>query len=467
MEALRGGLLIVDDEKSVRFTLSEALREDGHTVFTAADGGECFEILQKESVDLVILDQNLKETGEDGLDILSRVREKHPDVTVIMLTAFARFDAALEAGRRGCYQYIKKPPDLDQLRLTIQSALHAAGWRRQAERLKEEQRQAFGTGAILGRSQKLQDLLEKVRKAARSATSTVLLWGETGVGKELLARTLHDHSPVSAGPFVDLNCSAIPEQLLESTLFGHEKGAFTDARAQQKGLFELANGGTLFLDEIVEMSLPLQAKLLRVLETKTFRRVGGTADIQVRTRIVAATNKDLHKEVDAGRFREDLYYRLTVIPIHVPPLRERREDVPALADYFVAHFGRELGRPVTGISPEAMAILQSYPWPGNVRELRNLIERIVLMESGEVIRPEHLPPAILEQAEAAPRRTVEEKLKGPGRAPTLADAERVAIEAAMEAAGGNKTRAAEILGISRQTLRTKLKEYGMQEVPAD
>ncbi len=462
-----GVILIVDDEKSVRFTLSEALREDGHTLFAAGDGAECHEILGRSPVDVVLLDQNLKESGESGLDILSQIREKHPDTVVVMLTAYGRFADALEAGKRGCFQYLAKPPDLEQLRLVVRSALASSNWRRQAERLREEQRRHYGTAPIIGRSQKLRELLEKIRKAARSATSTVLVWGETGVGKELLARHLHDLSPVAGGPFVDLNCSAIPDQLLESTLFGHERGAFTDARAQQKGLFELANGGTLFLDEIVEMGLALQSKLLRVLETKSFRRVGGTADIHVRTRIVAATNKDLRRAVDEGRFREDLYYRLTVIPIFAPPLRERREDVPDLMDYFIDRFSKELGRMVTGVAPEAMEILMSYHWPGNVRELRNLVERIVLMESGETIRVDHLPASLLEQAPVPARPMLEEKLKVPSRAPTLADAERVAIETAMDAAKGNKTRAAEILGISRQTLRTKLKEYGMQEVPSE
>ena len=464
---LRGTILVVDDDKSVRFTLAEALREDGHAVQAAADGAECHEMLAREAIDVVFLDQNLKESGESGLDILTQIRDKYPDTVVIMLTAYGRFADALEAGKRGCYQYLAKPPELEQLRLIVRNALAASNWRRQAEMLRDEQRRLYGTASIHGRSQKLLELLDKIRRAARSATSTVLLWGETGVGKELLARHLHDQSPVGAGPFVDLNCSAIPDQLLESTLFGHEKGAFTDARATQKGLFEMANGGTLFLDEVVEMGLPLQAKLLRVLENKTFRRVGGTTDIHVRTRIIAATNKELRREVDASRFREDLYYRLTVIPIHVAPLRERSEDVPDLVKYFVAHFSKELGRPISGVAPEAMDALVAYHWPGNVRELRNLIERIVLMESGDIIRLDQLPASLLEQAPVPASGSMEERLRASGRVPTIAEAERMAIEAAMEAARGNKTRAAEILGISRQTLRTKLKEYGMQEIPAE
>jgi transcriptional regulator with PAS, ATPase and Fis domain len=304
----------------------------------------------------------------------------------------------------------------------------------------------------------MKKVFETVKKAASTGSSTVLLQGETGVGKELLAREVHDLGSTADGPFVEVNCSAFPENLLESELFGYEKGAFTDAKKPKRGLMEMANGGTLFLDEIGEMSLGLQSKLLRALEGKRFRRLGGTTDIHVDTRIVAATNRDLRSLVEQQKFREDLYYRLDVIRIMIPPLRERPEDVPPLVEYFVGNFNRELSKTVKGATDEAMGLLMAYRWPGNVRELKNVLERAILLESEEWILPEHLPVEIVGSAGSGVQ-VLEARLHGEGGVTTLAQAERVAIEMALAHAGGNKTRAAEALGISRQTLRTKLKEY--------
>jgi two-component system, NtrC family, response regulator AtoC len=325
-------------------------------------------------------------------------------------------------------------------------------------RLRDVDRRRTGSRLILGPGSRMNRLVDTVAKVAQSGSSTVLLQGNTGVGKELLAREIHDRSPRRDAPFVEVNCSAMTETLLESELFGHEKGAFTDAKRLKKGFMELAHGGTLFLDEIGEMSANLQAKLLRAFELKRFRRVGGETDLHVDARIVAATNRDLKEMVAQGRFREDLYFRLNVIRIDVPPLRERPEDIPALVDHFVGHFNREFGKHVKGPNQEALDLLLAYAWPGNVRELRNVIERSILLESEETILPEHLPLEIV-GAGGSGAKVIQTSIHAEGSIPTLADVERMAIQYALEQTGGNKTLAAKKLDISRQTLRTKLKDY--------
>jgi DNA-binding NtrC family response regulator len=318
---------------------------------------------------------------------------------------------------------------------------------------------------MLGESPGFRRAIQQLDKAAKSTAATVLIQGETGSGKELMARYLHERSPRAAGAFVDLNCSAIPEQLLESQLFGHEKGAFTDARHFRKGLFDLADGGTLFLDEIGEMAPPLQSKLLRVLETRTFRRVGGQAEVSVDVRIVAATHRDLKKQVADGRFREDLYYRLNHVPIAMPPLRERKEDIALLATHFIARFCAEHGRAPARLHPDALRAMSAYPWPGNVRELRNVIERVLLLEAEDEIRPEHLPAELTGLAPVAGARGAAAGASPfpPGVVRPLVEIEQMAIAHALEVCSNNKTRAASMLGISRQTLRTKLKELRMDD----
>jgi DNA-binding NtrC family response regulator len=452
-------LLIVDDEESIRVSLAAALSDDSTTVLTAANGGEALAALASEMIDLVLLDQKLKESGEDGIEVLREIRRRHPDVVTIMMTAYGRIDSAVEATKLGCFQYITKPLDVHQLRLLIASAVSTSRLQREVEVLRKQQEKVFSSSVRFGPSAPTRALLEHVRKAAASPTSTVLIRGETGVGKELIARQIHTMSPVAAGPFVDFNVSAVPENLVESELFGYEKGAFTDARSNKRGLFELADRGSLFLDEIGEMPLSMQAKLLRVLETKSFRKLGSTVDVRVQVRVIAATNKDLLAEVEAGRFREDLYYRLDVIPVVVPPLRERPEDVPVLAQHFLDQFSRELGRGLRRIAPAAMDLLTAYPWPGNIRELRNLMERLVLMTVGADVLPEHLPPHII--AGSSPGRggrPAPGGNSGGERLATLEEIERAAIQQTLARVGGNKTKAAEALGISRQTLRAKMKE---------
>jgi len=458
----RTRILVVDDEESIRISLSEALSDEATRVKTAIGGEEAFAILDEGDIDLVLLDQRLSATREDGLELLARMRRDHPAVVVIMMTAYGRFESAVEAARLGCYQYIAKPLDLQQLKLLIRNALSTMALGREVRRLRAEQRRRFATEKIIGASAELEGFLEDLRKVARSRSTTVLLRGETGVGKELAARQIHALSPVAAGPFVDVNCSAVPDQLLEDELFGHERGAFTDAKRSKEGLFELAHGGTLFLDEIAEMAPKLQAKLLRVLESKCFRRVGGTADIQVAVRILAATNRDLQAEVADGRFREDLFYRLAVVPLTIPPLRERRDDIPPLVKTFLDQFNREMGRAIREITPAAMELLVAYDWPGNVRELRNLVERVVLMAGASRIDVGDLPEQVRLRRPGPRRAPASGTLFGGDRVPTLEEVERAAIEHALGHLARNRTRAARALGISRQTLRTKIQKYELE-----
>jgi DNA-binding NtrC family response regulator len=453
------GILVVDDERTLRFALEEGLSEEGYRVGTVGDIASALEILSREEFHLALLDQKLPDGS--GLDLLKEIRVRHPDMKIVMMTAFGKFENAVEATKAGCYDYIGKPFELDHMKLVIKNALSQTRLTEEVTRLRLAERRRAGSTLIVGGSSKLAKVFETIRKVAQTGSSTVLLQGETGVGKELLAREIHDLGPFHDGPFVEVNCSAVAENLLESELFGYEKGAFTDAKRTKKGLMEVANGGTLFLDEIGEMSLALQAKLLRALELKRFRRVMGVSDIVVETRIVAATNRDLRTLVQQEKFREDLFFRLNVIQVQVPPLRDRVEDIPPLIDHFVGMWNRDLGRNVKGPSDRALELLLAYRWPGNVRELKNVIERAILLESDEWILPEHLPVEIVGAAGGSSA-VIETMIKSETGIVTIAAAERMAIEKALEQAQGNKTKAAEWLGISRQTLRTKLKEYRIE-----
>jgi two-component system response regulator AtoC len=449
-------LLIVDDERTLRFSLGEWARDVGIRPLEASGGREALAALRANSVDAVLLDLKLGE--EDGLEVLKRLREEDPALPVIMLTGHGTVSHAVQATRLGAYDFILKPPDLDHLGIVIRRALERA----RLEREVQHHRAGAGEAVqLVGDSPGLQRVLTQLDKAARSPSAIVLLQGETGSGKELMARHLHARSPRASGPFIDLNCSAIPEQLLESLLFGHEKGAFTDAKIFKKGLFDLADGGTLFLDEIGEMAPALQSKLLRVIETRTYRRVGGDVDVTVDVRVVAATHRDLKKQVAEGRFREDLYFRLNVVLISMPPLRERSEDIEELVHLFIARICTELCRPAARLHPDALAALRAYAWPGNVRELRNVIERVLLLEADDEILPAHLPLEITGRAAAGASPETAFEAFPPGVVRPLAELERMAIDHALRVSGGNKTRAAQLLGISRQTLRTKLKEEGV------
>ena len=454
-------VLVVDDEKSLRFTLGEALRDEGYVPHEAENGTEAMARLREEPIELVLLDLRLQASGENGLQILKAIKKEFPAVEVVMMTAYGKFDDAVEATRLGCYQFLAKPFQLEQIKVVLEGALASARLRSEVEVLRRATRGRYPTDEVVGESPAFRETLEMVGTVAASR-APVLLLGETGAGKEVLAREVHARSAVAGGPLVELNCSAVPENLLESELFGHEKGAFTDAKERKKGVFELAHGGTLFLDEIGDMQVNLQAKLLRVLENGTFKRVGGTANLEVTVRVIAATNRDLKERVQAGQFREDLYYRLAVFPIQIPPLRERREDVLPLARFFLAHVAEEAGADAPGIAPDAARALTGYAWPGNVRELRNVMERAFLLSQGGTIAVRHLPRDLAggEPGAAAPAATPE---PGAGGVWSLADAEKFAIERAMLHFEGNKTRAAEALGISRGTLRIKLRQHGLEE----
>ena len=469
-ELNKGNVLIVDDDKNFSWGLCEALKDAGYKAISAGSSKEGFSKLSESPTDVVLLD--LKLGAENGVDVLKRIKKEYPEIAVIMITAFGDIPQAVECMSNGAFNFITKTahkePEL--FFATVGNAIESSLSRRRDRLHRQELKRFYDTDDIVANSEGMLGLMRKAGKVAESPSSTVLVTGETGVGKELLARLIHERSSFKEGAFVALNCSALPENLLESELFGYEKGAFTDARTLKKGLFEVADRGTLFLDEIADMHLRLQAKLLRAIESKCFRRVGGTQDINVNTRIIAATNKKLRNEAEEGQFRLDLFYRLSVVPLEVPPLRERVEDIGPLTDHFIKRFNRELGKDVGGCSPEAMQRLLTYDWPGNVRELRNVIERALLLEADDTILPEHLVLEPVRRAQPTSKEAVapvdQEVKPAPmdARQPeadafTLADAEKNCILKALKLAGNNKTRAAQILGISRQTLRTKLKAY--------
>jgi two-component system, NtrC family, response regulator AtoC len=450
-------VLIVDDEKLIRWAIRSRLQEHGYVVGEAEDGRSAFGLLAHDDCDLVLLDLRLPDTT--GLDVLKRVRQDNPEISVVMMTAYGTVEGAVQAMKLGAFDYLTKPVNLDELLLVVQRALETTSLKREVKRLRTEQREVHGT-RMIGRSPAILEVLEMIRKISASQATTVLLEGDSGTGKNVVAKAIHYGSPRADRPFVTITCSALTETLLESELFGHERGAFTDAKTQKKGLLEVADGGTAFLDEIGEMGPAMQSKLLRFLEDKTFKRVGGTRDIEVDVRIIAATNRDLHAGTREGRFREDLYYRLKVIPIHLPGLTERREDIPLLIQHFLDHFNRELRKNTTRVSPQALELLQAYAWPGNIRELRNFIERVMILEDKETIDVEDLPRAMREGASVRPAEP------RPVGALTLGEMERQAIERALDKAGHNQVRAAKLLGISRDTLRYRMKKFGLLDAPA-
>ena len=453
-------VVVVEDHRTTREMLVEDLHGHGYEAQGAEGVDEALVILAGQPVDALVLD--LKLGGQSGMDLLRRVRGDHPDVGVIMITGHGGVEEAEEAGQLGCYNFFLKPFNMAALRACLTGMLaersRRLGVESELESLRKV-REAYAGQPLVGDSGVLHKVLETVAKVARSPSATVLLLGETGVGKELIARRIHQQSARAQGPFVELNCSAIPENLLESELFGYEKGAFTDARRSKKGVFEMASNGTVFLDEIGEMSPGLQSKLLKVIDEKCFRRLGGLEEVRVDTRVIAATHRDLAQLVKSEKFREDLYHRLNVVPMFIPPLRDRPEDVPLLVRHFAKRFAQELGKAVPELAPEAERRLRAYSWPGNVRELRNVVERVLLLEEDTAIRVEHLPPEVLSPgAGEAPAAGF--AFHGDSVVP-LAEVERQAILFALERTEGNKTRAAALLGISRQTLRTKLKDYAL------
>jgi two-component system response regulator AtoC len=448
-------VLLVDDEENVRLALRTYLRKQGYDVAAAASVDEALALLERDAFDYVVTDVRMP--GRSGLDLLALVRERHAGTTVVVMSAYGSVEQALEAIKAGAYDYVAKPFKPEELLFLLRKAEEREALKRENRELRAAAAREHAFDELLGKSEPMKLLFATIAKAAPFKT-TVLIMGESGVGKELVARALHRRSPRSAKPFVAVNCGAIPEALLESELFGHKRGAFTDALHDKRGLFEEAEGGTLFLDEVGELPLALQVKLLRVLQEGTFRRLGETQDRKSDVRVVAATVRDLASDVKAGRFREDLYYRLNVLALTLPPLRARREDIPLLIDHFVERYNARLGTKISGLEPAAAKLLYEYSWPGNVRELENTIERAMVLADGPVLRVADLPERIREPADPVAAELAKGDLSIKR---TMRVIEEVLIRRALEKTRGNRTRAAELLEISHRALLYKIKEYGI------
>ncbi len=483
-------ILVIDDDPEIRSSVGMFLQARGHMVYEAADGFVGMKVLRREAVDIVITD--VKMPGMDGFEVLREVKRLSPDTEVIVITAFSEVEHAFRAMRDGAFDFFTKPFKVEELNASLQrtmryQTLHREKNRMQArlERINTESRQRFGLAAIVGESGAICDVREQIRQVCQSGDTTVLICGETGTGKELVARAIHTEGARAGGPFVPVNCSAVPEALFESEFYGHERGAFTDARRARKGHFEQADGGTLFLDEIGDMDPGMQTKLLRTLEEKRFRRVGGSREVAVDVRVVSATNRDLSGMVREGVFREDLFYRLNVFTIRVPLLRERLEDILPLAQYFLSRYAEEMRKSIRGFAPEAVALLEVYPFPGNVRELNNTIERAAILCGNGQVRADHLQDLTVgagglsdSRRQTAPAcagapagRPAPCEAEGPPAALdvvgveslNLAALERQAVGEAIRRCDGNQTRAAGLLGISRNTLRRRIKAYDLVE----
>jgi len=480
-------VLIVDDEKLIRWSVRRQLEEWGYAAVEAESGTGGLAQIRAEGPDLVLLDVRLPDLS--GIEVLREIRQSGPDLPVIMITGDPQLDDIKTAIKLGALDFVKKPLDFDELQITLANAIDRSRLRSERDSLRDEIRKRSGYHEVVGKSPCMAELMSFVRKVAVSETSTVLIQGESGTGKDLIAKAIHYESARADKPFVAINCSAIPETLMEAELFGHERGAFTDAKAQKKGLFEVADGGTLFLDEIGEMSTYLQAKLLRVLEDQTIRRVGGVKDIAVDVRVIAASNRDLEQGVREGTFRQDLFYRLSVIPIFIPPLRLRKDDILPLVEFFIERYNFRFRKNLKGITPETRDMLLAYDWPGNVRELKNAVERAMILEESEYIRPTYLPiqvtgqapgyaatiPAGAPEGEGAeaplmvnnpgswrplPSGRMVPVLDLPKQGTSLEEVERELVGLALGKTRGNQTHAAKLLDISRDALRYKMKKFG-------
>jgi two-component system, NtrC family, response regulator AtoC len=444
-------ILLVDDESLIRWSLTERLKSEGYQVLEAETGAAALEKI-REGVDLVLLDYKLPDT--DGVSVLQKIKEYNQDILVILLTAYASIDTAVEAMKLGAYHFANKPFNLDEVTTIVERALETTRLRRELREYRANAARPYSLHSIVGNSPAISALRHLVARVAASPASTVLLTGESGTGKDLVAKVLHYASDRASRPFMNITCSALPEHLLESELFGHERGAFTDARLQKRGLLESADGGTVFLDEISEMVPALQAKLLRFLEEKTFKRVGGAADIHVDVRVVAASNRNLEEEVTKGHFRTDLFYRLNVLPITLSGLRTHPEDIPLLVEYFIEGFNTEFRKKVLGASPAAYTVLQRYGWPGNVRELRNVVERAMLLSDRHQLEADDFDVLKLAGSSA-------DQIELPAAGVDLDQLERSLVIQALRRSGGNQTRAAMLLGLNRDQIRYRIEKFGL------
>ena len=467
-------VLIVDDERLIRWSLRQKCEDWGYQVMEADAGVPGLKLAQAQNPDLILLDVRLPDIS--GIQVLEELKKNGDPRSVIMITADPQLDDIKMALKLGAYDFVGKPLNFDELHVAIKNALETTNLRSEVQALRGEVHRRTGYHNVVAISDKMTELMKFVQKVASSSATTILIQGESGTGKDLIAKAIHYESVRQTKPFVAINCSAIPETLMEAELFGHERGAFTDAKQMKKGLFETADGGSLFLDEIGELSPLLQAKLLRVLEDQVIRRVGGTHDMQVDVRVIAASNRDLEKAVREGQFRQDLYYRLAIIAIFIPPLRERKEDILPLVEFFIEHYNRRFKKAVRGITDETRRLLVSHDWPGNIRELRNAIERAMILEDEPLLRPVYLPFSVgqsggltaFEQttspSEASPTlpdgRSLP-RLYIPQGGTSLEEVEHTMVELAMRQAHGNQTHAAKLLDISRDTLRYKLKKFGL------
>lgn len=451
-------ILIVDDEKLIRWSLEKELVKAGYKVITAEDGKIGWTVFCEEQPMLIFLDYKLP--GLSGIELLKKIREKDQNCHVIMMTAYGGIETAVAAMKAGAFDYITKPFNIDEIHLLVQKALEVYYLREKIESQIAEKREKWGIDSIVGNSKPILELKQDIKKIAASQSSTILIQGESGTGKELVARAIHFESIRASEPFIAVNCSAIPDSIFESELFGHEKGAFTDAITKRQGYFELADGGTIFLDEISEMNFSMQAKLLRVIEEKSIRRIGGNENISVDVRIIAATNTNLESLVSQNRFREDLYYRLNVVTVNIPPLRKRGTDIILLVEHFLKKFNQEFKKEFSYIDEKAREILLQHNWPGNVRELKNLIERIVLMNNGNTISPDHLHE--INQNYKYNNNGFLKNLEIPESGIDLEEIELTLIKKALEATNYNQTKAAKLLNISRDTLRYRMKKFNIE-----
>ncbi|MBE9503479.1 MAG: sigma-54-dependent Fis family transcriptional regulator [Proteobacteria bacterium] len=449
-------ILVVDDEELIRWSLDQNLTSDGYEVLTAASGEEALKIIREEMPDLVFLDLQLPGIG--GMEVLQKVKEISKDIIVIIITALGIVEMVVKAMKLGAFDYINKPFNLDEVSFIVEKATEAGRLRHEVTALRAES-EKFKLVNIIGSDPKMKEVMAMVDKVVKSDSTTVLITGESGTGKELVAKSIHNKSARAKGPFMTVNCAALPENLLESELMGHERGAFTDAKTMRKGLFELADGGTLFLDEIGDMPLGMQAKILRVLEDKIVRRLGGAKDISVDVRIVSATNKDLFRAIDDGTFRSDLYYRLQVIPIKLAPLRERRGDIIPLTMHYIEQFNKEFNKNVKGISKVAEKFLVEYSWPGNVRELKNIIERALILEDEDTLLVEHLPLEIVTMGSELKKEGFEFDL--PPEGISMEKVEMEMIQQALAMVGGNQSKAAKKLDLGIDAFRYRMKKFGL------